>query len=413
MTKEEVLELVLSEQYYTVKDLRYNQQVGQMMSSKQVNDFLMLKDHLVEEGAEHFYRLPLKTFNSKYCYFVEGKYLESIQKEYISILQEDYQMNQSTLVARNARDIVISRLYSEIEGTLRIENVPTTRKRIKEIHEGVNIVDRNDIIIQNMIKAMEYILNELPEFNKDNLLKIYHMLSDQCLDEEDKLKDGMYYRDDGVMVGGFDGAEAGAIDECMDSLFEFANNKDNIKKYDFLLPYICHYYLLYIHPYFDYNGRTARMISFWLCCINKINYAPYYLSEAINEDKQAYYNAIVQSRITNNDLTYFLGYILDTAIKYSFVYKNVENIKNDLIKAGESLTAAEYTYLKKVIAHNPSDYFNYRMFLEYISAGMTKQGALKILNQLAKYEILEKSKNKKNETIYRLNQKMITYRYNK
>ena len=43
------------------------------------------------------------------------------------------------------------------------------------------------------------------------------------------------------------------------------------------------------------------------------------MSEAINDSKNDYYNAITNTREARNDLTYFLGYILETSIKYSFV----------------------------------------------------------------------------------------------
>ena len=44
---------------------------------------------------------------------------------------------------------------------------------------------------------------------------------------------------------------------------------------------------------------------------------------------------------------------------------------------------------------------------------MTKAGALKALNGLTDYGLLEKSINKKKEAIYKVNQEMITYKYSK
>ena len=199
----------------------------------------------------------------------------------------------------------------------------------------------------------------------------------------------------------------------MNSLFEFANDEKNIKEYRNLLPYICHYYILYVHPYFDYNGRTARMVSFWLNYINNITIAPYFMSEAINDSKSDYYRALCNTRETNNDLTYFLGYILEASIKYSFVYKNLEEIKNQLSKTGETLSSADWVYVKKIIIHNSETFFNYKMFLGYTGSNMTKQGALKVLNKFTDYGILDKSKNRKNETIFKLNPNMITYKYHK
>ena len=323
----------------------------------------------------------------------------------------DFELNHSWLFDRNLEDMLASRLFSEIEGTLNVENIPTTHKRIAEVSKMKDPTAENDIIIKNMLNGIDFITSEEPEFNKENLLKLYHILSKNCLPEDKKLKSGCYYRHSEVYIGKYEGADHAVIDEYMDSLFEFANDKRNIEMYDSLLPYICHYYILYIHPYFDYNGRTARMVSFWLNYINNIKIAPYFMSEAINDSKNDYYRAITETRETNNDLTYFLGYIFETSIKYSFVYKNLEKIKNELMETGETLSSAEWVYVKKILVHNSESYFNYKMFLSYISSTMSKQGALKILNKFTSYGILNKSKNKRNETIFKFNDTLITYKY--
>jgi Fic family protein len=326
---------------------------------------------------------------------------------------EDLKLNQKTLFERNADDIIMARAFSEIEGTLNVENVPTTHKKVKDIYQKKALTDKNDIIVKNMIDAMKFIVKEKPSFNKENLLKLYNILSFNCLDEEDKLKEGAYYRDDYVSIGGFEGAPDSHIEECMDSLFTFVNNPESLKKYEALLPHICHYYILYIHPYFDYNGRTARMVSFWLNYIFDINDAPLFMSEAINDNKKEYYRAITNTRNTYNDLTYFLGYILETAIKYSLVYKNLEEVKEKLSKTGDTLTSTEWGYLKKIIIHNSTGYFTYKDFFEYIHSTMTKQGGLKVLNTFVEYDILIKEVNKKKENIYKVNPEILTYKFQK
>lgn len=412
MEKAEVGKLIFGDKYYSITDLRYNQKIGIMLSRDQFYDFLNTKDQMIDEHHEYMEKLPLKSFNSKHIFYVNGLFLMNSLNEYLRILISDYELNQSFLFARNSEDILTSRLFSEVEGTLQIENVPTTHKRIVEIHNSETLSDKNDIIVKNMMNAIRFIIVEKPEFNKENLLKLYKLLSCNCLPVELEIKDGEYYRDDKVFIGNFEGAPHTVINDCMDSLFAFANDRDCIEKYENYLPHICHYYILYVHPYFDYNGRTARMVSFWLSYINKMIDAPFFLSEAINETKQDYYNAITDTRISNNDLTYFLGYVLETSIKYSFIYKNLEEIRNELSKTGDSLTSTEWVYVKKILVHNPENYFNYKLFLKYIGATMSKQGASKILNNLTDYDILEKSKNKKGETIYKLNQDLIVYKYN-
>ncbi len=411
MDKSKVINIILGDKYYNIEDLRYNQKIGIKFSKDQFQEFLQLKDSLIDENYKYIKKLPLKTFNSKHCFYVNGKYLLSLYNEYLQVFISDYKLNQSSVFERNTADILISRLFSEIEGTLEIENIPTTQTLIDEIYKKETVTEKNDIIVKNMINAITYIIEEKPSFTKDNLLKLYNILSKNALSEDKQLKEGAYYRHDKVYIGGFEGADATLLDECMDSLFQFANDEKLIKELNCLLPFICHYYILYIHPYFDYNGRTARMVSFWLNYIYDIRSAPYFMSEAINETKNDYYKAITNTRLTNNDLTYFLGYILETSIKYSFVYKNLEEMKNALLKTGDNLSNSEWVYLKKILVHNQDSYFNYKKFLEYIHTKMSKQGALKILNNLVNYDLLECIKNKRNESMFRVNEKHIIYKY--
>ena len=423
MDKYDVMKIIMDERYYPIKDLRFNRKLGIMFSKEQLSEFLAIKDELVEDTSDiekecdlddkidFIMKLPLKTFNSRHCFYVDSKYLLSTHIEYMQIHMDDIDLHQNTLFNRNLEDMLKSRLFSEVEGSLRIENVPTTHKRIVEISKQESLTDKNDIIIKNMLNAMEFIIVEKPAFNKDNLKKLYQILCNNCLADDLCLKEDAYYRDDAVYIDKYEGADWHIVEECMDSMFAFANNEDNIKKHGVFLPYICHYYILYVHPYFDYNGRIARMVSFWLNYINDIPVAPYFISEAINESKGDYYSALANTRDTNNDLTYFLGYILETSIRYSFVYKNLEEIRKELSKAGDSLSSGEWVYVKKILIHNTENYFNYKEFLGYINATMTRQGALKILNNLTEYGILEKTKNRKGDTIFRLNPDCVTYQY--
>lgn len=412
MNKEQALKLLCEENYYSTNDLRYNRKNGIMMTREDYAEFLRIKDHLVGEGAEIAVPIALRSFHSKNIFYIKSTQLLSAYNEYLRIITSDYETKHSLLFTRNAEDLMLSRFFSEIEGSLHIENVPTTRKRIAEICKNSALKDTNDIIIQNMVQAVSFIVNEAPAFNKDNLKKLYAILSKDCLEEDKRLLPDAYYRHDRVYIDIYEGAPHAEIEACMDSLFAFANDKESVDKLGILLPYICHYYVLYVHPYFDYNGRTARMVSFWLSYIHNTFGAPVFMSEAINENKGDYYKAISETRNTNNDLTYFLIYILETSIKYSLVYKNMEEIRNELLKTGDTLTSTEWGYVKKIMIHNPNNYFNCRLFTEYIHSKMSKQGVSKILDNLTDYGILTKSKNKKRETIYKFNPTLIRYEFN-
>lgn len=388
------------EKYFTNDDLRINRKIGILLTNKELLEYLSYK-----ENSESCLELPLKSFNSKKIFYCNCKELATSQREYFEYIQSSNLTNDSTIISENMDNILLSRIASELEGTLRIEGVNTTRKKILDVINNNAIKDDNDQIIYNMYKGMQFI-RKAPDFNKDNLLELYKILSYKSLKEEDAPLN--YYRTDMVEIGGHDGCPVNMIGECMDSLFAYVNNSLNQKFV--LLPFIAHYYILYIHPYMDYNGRTARMVSLWISnLLGTITLLPAYISEAINDDKFNYYKAIDYSRNSNNDLTYFMIYLFNLANQYYMVYKNLSEINNVLAQVGESLNNSEMHYLKRIIINRKRGWFNYNGFISFANLSITKQGALKILNHFLKLNLLLTKTNSKNEKVFLFNDEYLFF----
>ena len=195
----------------------------------------------------------------------------------------------------------------------------------------------------------------------------------------------------------------------MDSLFSYVNKsiKGEISPIlRFTLPYIAHYYIVYIHPYFDFNGRTARMVSLWLSLL--LDTVPMSLdSEAIDQTKNKYYEALRNSRDSNNDITYFIKYLLEESIDYYSCYKNLKEIDQRLKNKGVVLTEAEKSYFKKILISNNGK-FMYKDFAKWIKASIGDQALLKILNELEGYGLLRSVQSKNNKLFY-VNEEMIAY----
>lgn len=396
--------------YYDSKDLRYNNVYKFFLSNQQLIEYKQYKKKLIENHDKRVVSVALKPFNSDYIFFVEGQCLTNLQITYSRMMQDDIHDFQSTVVERNFGDILLARVYSELEGSMNIENVPTTRTRLEQIKKGSAPKDENEIIAKNMLDAIEFILSK-PKFNKENLYTLYNILSKDCLDDNQKLNSG-FYRNDSVYIGDYDGCPFEKIDECMDSLFAFVGDNLNSKTSDVkeYLPHICHYYILYIHPYFDYNGRTARMVSFWISILqDEFSTAPLFISEAINDSKKRYYDALSETRDMENDMTYFLIYIMNTSIRYSLLYKNLNYICDEMLKEGVTLTNYEKVYIKKILLGAEEGYFDYKKFLSIANVDISKQAALKALNKLVEYGILTSIINDKKAKLFKLNDRFVKY----
>lgn len=403
MKYEDILNRALNEEhYFSNEDLRVNRKYGFLLSNKELSEFLTYKENSLDKNK---HELPLKTFNSSKIFYFSSNELVNAYIDYISFFKNDYEAKNSTIISENYNEMILSRISSELDGTLKIEGVNTTRKKILSILEHQNPNDLNEQIIYNMNQGYEFILSK-PKFNKENLRKLYLFLSDNSLKPEDEIKE--YYRNEMVEIGGHDGCPVNMIEKCMDSLFSYVN--ENINKGNFYLPFIVHYYILYIHPYIDFNGRTARMVSLWISMLmNSETLLPTYISESINDDKFNYYKAIDNSRNSHNDLTYFLTYLTKLANQYHLIYKNITAIRDDLAILGEVITNTEVYYLKRIFINSKKGWFNYKGFISFCHLDITKQGALKILNKFLGLNILKFRINSRKEKIFILNDDVIKY----
>ena len=387
----EYKDLLSDNVYHSISDLRYNDRLGYKLSSSEIEDFFDYKDSLVVNNECGFRRTDLKPFNSKYIFYNEHPELTHLYDEYIDLIN-------SNDIFSDKEEMIKSRIYSEVEGSLRIEGYDSTRKLFDSLMAGKKPANRNETIIRNMGIGIGFVKNA-NSFDADALYALYGILSDGCLDEDQQLKPGYLYRDDMVYISNYNGCDTGKINECMQSLFDFVNS--NLRTKDpflrFLLPHIVHYYIVYIHPYFDYNGRTARMCSLWVSNLLGLESAPFFISEAINDTKKQYYNALSMTRDSRNDLTYFLKYILQTSIKYALCYLKVKEAEDRIAENGERLSPSESTYYKKILLSSRHKYFSWKDFSGFTNSDISKQGALKILNKLETYGLLASVKNSRGE----------------
>jgi len=397
--KELLVKALESEKYYTNTDLRLNRKYNILLSHKELEDYLRFKeDYIIDNKIE----TSLLSWNSNKIFLYKSRELSSKIYDYYEFLKAEDISDSIN------HEVLIGIICSELEGTLQIEGVNTTRKQIEKIIKENNPKSLNDKIIINMLNGFNYI-SSTKEFNKETLKNLYIKLSDGCLNKDDEIGDA-YYRNDVIYVSDYTGCPVDSIDSCMESLFKYINDnldtKDSYLK--LLLPFIAHYYLLYIHPYFDYNGRTARMVQIWIFMLTN-NIPAFYLSEAINDNKNEYYKAIENTRNSRNDLTYFITYLMDLINLYSIIEKNLDDIKTEIENEGDSITINELHYLKRIIVNKNIKWFNYKKFLEFESLDITKQGALKILNRFENKGLLLSKINQKGEKIFTLNDSVLKY----
>lgn len=289
---------------------------------------------------------------------------------------------------------------SEIRGSLSVESVHSSRSLVKKIMEQDTFSNEKEQNIKNLVNA--YNLTKELDITKENIKKVYDVLV-QGIDMENQQIDGEYYRKGEVEIGNIaEGIKASQVNDKMDELIDFINSNLQLSRgggYSkviklVILNSLVHYQFIYIHPYYDRNGRMTRIIAQWHSdkISNVFNYIP--ISEVIAYDKTNYYRAIqnVRDSYKSMDVTYFVDYILEKIILYTevelLVDENIKVLQNKL----EVISEKEKGYIRLIylseLRNRKFGYKDFNQFLKIDGEEKTKQGAFKILNNLTEKGVL-------------------------
>ncbi|MGN1043477.1 MAG: Fic family protein [Acutalibacteraceae bacterium] len=208
------------------------------------------------------------------------------------------------------------KMETEIHSTLKIENISSDRNSIRNIIEGADPKNDDENKIYGIKKGLDFISVKSNSITEENLHRLYSQAIEFYLKNENKLLKGNYYRHDSVYVVGNKISHCGLphhlLSDYMKKFIDFINKKDEINILE--KSAIIHFYFAYIHPYFDGNGRMARLVQLWYLIQNGFNSAlQVSFSNLISNTKNEYYKTfeIIEENVQTLDLidvTPFVGY---------------------------------------------------------------------------------------------------------
>ena len=210
-------------------------------------------------------------------------------------------------------------MEDEIASSLTIESIDFSRDSVRKILRGYAPADESENRIFGMKKGLEFISDPDNEITEDNIHTLYDIAIGQYLPENDKLKPGVFYRHDSVYIIGQELEHTGLpyeeLPEYMSKFVTFINAESTMN--DLLKAAVIHFYIAYLHPYFDGNGRMARLIHLWY--LKRQGYSstlfiPF--SSYIERSRKGYYSAYSlaegNAKISGvMDVTPFLVYFIE------------------------------------------------------------------------------------------------------
>jgi len=226
--------------------------------------------------------------------------------------------------AEEKRRYMIRSLVDEAISSSQIEGAVTTKVVAKEmLRTGRKPKNRSEQMIYNNFLSMQMIKKRMAEpLSIELMLEIHSMMTENTLEDPSWAGRFRTAEDDAIHVFDNNGQtvlyvppKATDVSALMQGLCDYANSD---REDEFVNPVIkgilLHFWLAYVHPFMDGNGRTARAIFYWYML--KHNYWLFeYLSvsSAILSARVQYYRSFLYSELDDNDATYFIVYNL-TAI---------------------------------------------------------------------------------------------------
>jgi Fic family protein len=215
---------------------------------------------------------------------------------------------------------MIRSLVDEAISSSQIEGAVTTRVVAKEmLRSGRKPKDRSEQMIYNNYLSMQMIKKHLPEpLSVELMLSIHASITKDTLEDPSWAGRFRTPEDDEIHVFDSNGQtlhippRAIQVPSQMENLCSYVNT-DNEE--EFVNPVIkgilIHFWLAYVHPFMDGNGRTARALFYWFMLKHDYWLFEYLsVSTAILSARAQYYRSFLYSEVDDNDATYFIVYNL-------------------------------------------------------------------------------------------------------
>ena len=309
--------------YRISPDVKLDEFWPKLVSFRQTKaEFLPFKD---QAGKPFWFVLTPKL--QEYLHQVDSRGKDSLY----SVVKEEIQAELTE------QALIEEAMFSSV-----IEGAFSTIARARElIVEGKKPRDTSDQMVLNNGRVMRYVLEQREAPCSVELMHaIQRLVTESTL--EDKTAVGRF-REGPVFVVNerrqtiYEAPPAGAVPPSMEALVRWTNEA---QQQPFIHPIlraaIIHTYLVYVHPYADGNGRTARAMFYWYLLKHGYEFFRYFsISSIIQETRGRYYKSLKDMEDDEADLTYALLYLAEAVVKAIDVIlqRITERYRRDLLFA--------------------------------------------------------------------------------
>lgn len=232
-------------------------------------------------------------------------------------------INKTPILPHHYDKLMNVALLKGAQATTAIEGNTLSDEEIQTIIAGQKLPpskEYQEIEIKNILEALNELLNEVVEENIDHLITIdlikrFHKMVGKDLGEHFAAIPGSLRNND-VVVGTYRCPDYRDVPVLLEKFCNWVYDEFNFEKKvqsfgEILIQAIVsHIYIEWIHPFSDGNGRTGRLLEFYILLRGgNPDISSHILSNFYNLTRPEYYRQIEKSK-ENKDLTNFIEYAL-------------------------------------------------------------------------------------------------------
>ncbi len=324
-------------------------------------------------------RTPIKTEKGDFFSYVDlpniDQFLHEIDLNWGGKFSLDNIINE-----RERKKVFLNGLSEEAIASAQIEGAHSTRKVAKKlIKEGRKPKNKSEQMIFNNYEAIMKIESEYSKqkLSIGDILNLHKLITKHTLDNEDeagrfrKKDEEINIVDDSTSLIHYKTPNISFVEKEMEKFIKFINDEDGNFVHPVIKAIMIHFWIAYLHPFVDGNGRMARLLFYWYLLRHELKIFAYLpISLVIKESQKDYSMAYVYSEQDDEDLTYFIDYNIS---KIKQAMKNFEMYLGELKK--------EIKIKKRKSKELETEYgLNYRQIelLEYLSKNEINKMTLKM-----------------------------------
>ncbi len=232
-------------------------------------------------------------------------------------------IKHTPLLPEDYRRLLRVSMVKGAQATTAIEGNTLSEEEVRQVAEGAKLPPSKEYLqqeVQNIIDAFNELLDEVVHQDRVHLidaelLKRFHRLVGKDLGEHFAAIPGRF-REHQVVVGNYRCPAPEHIEDLAGNLCTWMRREFHFEQGDqpfwkvVVQAIVAHVYVEWIHPFGDGNGRTGRLVEFYVMLRGgNPNIASHILSNHYNQTRTEYYRQL-QMAGTEHGLTKFIAYAL-------------------------------------------------------------------------------------------------------